>query len=347
MSLDLPAQTRARHTAVSQQSQGPKASGTGSSPGLASCAPPEDSSRRKRSHNPDDPQPAKPHPDVDPSSDLFAVLSQLPGVGLERSCCVRSCSGLGRSWATGNDCDCCSTPWTRSRRIWIWTGGHFGDLTTRPRPGEGTPTTPTATRPSSTSPSAGRSRMARRSSWSAYGRCRLLVAAGGQETLVPDRRHPAARGTSAVDAALPDRRHKRQDGASWHETDAADCLLGAASGAQLLVLGRHTGAHHLGGFAFGSTSRKVLHHARVPVAVVPTASVLHEEEAFDEGARSSESVRSRPPPPSHPDTPGRERLRRACWPPCPGRPHRLPPAVAGLGRGTRPDTGHSRGMWCG
>lgn len=74
-----------------------------------------------------------------------------------------------------------------------------------------------------------------------------------------------------------------ETGIGRHDRDAADTLLDAAFGARLVVLGRHTGPHHLGGLAIGSTSRKVLHHARVPVAVVPTGFVVSEEEAFDEG----------------------------------------------------------------
>ncbi len=46
-----------------------------------------------------------------------------------------------------------------------------------------------------------------------------------------------------------------------------------AEGAQMLVLGRHTGRHHFGGFTLGSTARTVLHYARVPVAVVPAPTV--------------------------------------------------------------------------
>ncbi len=46
-------------------------------------------------------------------------------------------------------------------------------------------------------------------------------------------------------------------------------LLEAANDAQLIVLGRHTPPDHLGGFAFGSTSRGVLHYSTCPVAVIP------------------------------------------------------------------------------
>jgi nucleotide-binding universal stress UspA family protein len=52
-------------------------------------------------------------------------------------------------------------------------------------------------------------------------------------------------------------------------------LLGAATDAQLLVLGRHTGPQDLGGLGPGSTPRKVLHHAPNPVAVVPQAFLSH------------------------------------------------------------------------
>ncbi|MDX6302552.1 MAG: hypothetical protein QOF53_3766 [Nocardioidaceae bacterium] len=52
-------------------------------------------------------------------------------------------------------------------------------------------------------------------------------------------------------------------------------LLGAATDAQLLVVGRHLGPHDLGGLGPGSTPRKVLHHAPCPVAVVPQAFPSH------------------------------------------------------------------------
>jgi len=55
--------------------------------------------------------------------------------------------------------------------------------------------------------------------------------------------------------------------------------VGAAVGAQMLVLGRHTGRHHFGGFTIGSTARAVLHYARVPVAVVPAPVVTEETRA--------------------------------------------------------------------
>jgi nucleotide-binding universal stress UspA family protein len=73
-----------------------------------------------------------------------------------------------------------------------------------------------------------------------------------------------------------------ETGSGWHDKDPADTLLDAVPGAQLVVLGRHTGPHHLGGLAFGSTSRKVLHQACVPVAVVP-ATAVPQAESFDEG----------------------------------------------------------------
>ncbi|WP_426244421.1 universal stress protein [Nocardioides sp. LHG3406-4] len=52
----------------------------------------------------------------------------------------------------------------------------------------------------------------------------------------------------------------------------ATVLLELAEDAQLLVVGRHDDGR-LGGFAFGSVTRSVLHHAEVPVAVVPSASL--------------------------------------------------------------------------
>ena len=49
----------------------------------------------------------------------------------------------------------------------------------------------------------------------------------------------------------------------------AMAVLDAAEKAQLVVLGRHV-SHRLGGFAFGSVTRAVLHYAECPVLVVPT-----------------------------------------------------------------------------
>jgi nucleotide-binding universal stress UspA family protein len=49
----------------------------------------------------------------------------------------------------------------------------------------------------------------------------------------------------------------------------AMAVLDAADRAQLLVLGRHTDGK-LGGFAFGSVTRAVLHYSKCPVMVVPT-----------------------------------------------------------------------------
>lgn len=51
-----------------------------------------------------------------------------------------------------------------------------------------------------------------------------------------------------------------------------DALTDAGQVAQLVVVGRHTrGAGHLGP-RLGSTARGALHHALVPVAVVPVPS---------------------------------------------------------------------------
>ena len=49
----------------------------------------------------------------------------------------------------------------------------------------------------------------------------------------------------------------------------AMAVLDAAEHAQLVVLGRHTDGK-LGGFAFGSVTRAVLHYSECPVMVVPT-----------------------------------------------------------------------------
>ena len=51
--------------------------------------------------------------------------------------------------------------------------------------------------------------------------------------------------------------------------DPGRALLDASSDAQMVVLGRFAGVHHLVGFSGFSTCRKVLHHARCPVSVVP------------------------------------------------------------------------------
>jgi nucleotide-binding universal stress UspA family protein len=60
--------------------------------------------------------------------------------------------------------------------------------------------------------------------------------------------------------------------AESHALSAAVALLGYTAGAQLLVLGRRTGSQHPGGLSLGSTTRRVLHHATCPVAVVPPAT---------------------------------------------------------------------------
>ena len=51
---------------------------------------------------------------------------------------------------------------------------------------------------------------------------------------------------------------------------AAMSLVDEGEKAQLVVVGRHTGPHHVGGFALGSTTRALLHYANFPVGVVPT-----------------------------------------------------------------------------
>jgi nucleotide-binding universal stress UspA family protein len=56
-------------------------------------------------------------------------------------------------------------------------------------------------------------------------------------------------------------------GIESHPLAPSVALLGAATNAQLLVLGRHTTSRHVGGL--GSTTRQSLHHARCPVVVVP------------------------------------------------------------------------------
>ncbi len=56
------------------------------------------------------------------------------------------------------------------------------------------------------------------------------------------------------------------------DANAGMAILDAAAVAQLVVLGRHTGPRHLGGFHLGSTTRAVLHYAECPVAVIPAPS---------------------------------------------------------------------------
>lgn len=50
----------------------------------------------------------------------------------------------------------------------------------------------------------------------------------------------------------------------------AGALLDVAKGAQLVIVGRRSGAHHVGGFGVGSVTRAVLHYAPCPVMVVPS-----------------------------------------------------------------------------
>lgn len=57
--------------------------------------------------------------------------------------------------------------------------------------------------------------------------------------------------------------------AVYSHSHPAMAVLDAAEQAQLVVLGRHTDGR-LGGFAFGSVTRAVLHYAECPVMVVPT-----------------------------------------------------------------------------
>jgi nucleotide-binding universal stress UspA family protein len=66
------------------------------------------------------------------------------------------------------------------------------------------------------------------------------------------------------------------------DANALMAILDAAAIAQLVVLGRHTGPRHLGGFHIGSTTRSVLHHAQCPVAVIPTSAPYVDEEAADD-----------------------------------------------------------------
>lgn len=70
-----------------------------------------------------------------------------------------------------------------------------------------------------------------------------------------------------------------------HPVTPTVSLLGAATDAQLLIVGRHA-ATHPHGPALGSTTRKLLHHASCPVMVTPrkAGSGLEQESlVFDEG----------------------------------------------------------------
>ena len=70
-----------------------------------------------------------------------------------------------------------------------------------------------------------------------------------------------------------------------HVAQPASALLDAVDTAQMLVVGRHTGRRHFGGFSLGSTARAVLHYARVPIAVVPAPSVTELDEAEAQALR--------------------------------------------------------------
>jgi nucleotide-binding universal stress UspA family protein len=74
--------------------------------------------------------------------------------------------------------------------------------------------------------------------------------------------------------------------APWHEkypdvtvelvtqhAHPAMALLELSEHVQMIVLGRHTAPRRMGGFAFGSVARAVLHYATRPVAVVPETAV--------------------------------------------------------------------------
>ena len=78
------------------------------------------------------------------------------------------------------------------------------------------------------------------------------------EALLADRLRPWTERHSGVDVACY---------APPKEPSAA--LLEDARDAQLVVLGRFEGVHHLGGFSGFSTCRRVLHHAVCPVVIVP------------------------------------------------------------------------------
>ncbi len=82
------------------------------------------------------------------------------------------------------------------------------------------------------------------------------------------KKHSLARLTHAVAEIQSDFAGVHVEFAPRHGHPAT-VLLDVAGSAQLLVLGRHDDGR-LGGFPYGSVTRNVLHHACVPVAVVPS-----------------------------------------------------------------------------
>lgn len=99
-----------------------------------------------------------------------------------------------------------------------------------------------------------------------------LDAQPAVDGVVGDLHEWAAASLRAVRAAVADAtaRHPGVDADVEQVADvAALALLNAAEDAQLLVLGRSTHSERLGGFAFGSVGRAVLHYSETPVAIVP------------------------------------------------------------------------------
>jgi nucleotide-binding universal stress UspA family protein len=77
----------------------------------------------------------------------------------------------------------------------------------------------------------------------------------------------------AVEAMLEPWADKYPDvqvGAAERSGRRAEELLAASQRSQLLVLGRHTSGRSPVGLGVGSVTRAILHHAKLPVAVVPT-----------------------------------------------------------------------------
>jgi nucleotide-binding universal stress UspA family protein len=99
---------------------------------------------------------------------------------------------------------------------------------------------------------------------------RVQVFTKEAESALAERLEPWTRRFPAVDLAC-----------QAPAVDPGRALLDASSDARMVVLGRFAGVHHLMGFSGFSTCRKVLHHARCPVSVVPEVTAP-DAEAFDE-----------------------------------------------------------------
>jgi len=91
-----------------------------------------------------------------------------------------------------------------------------------------------------------------------------------QTTVVDDRKQAERLVLEELTNAVSDLRDPNgtRTKAETHEGDPGRVLVGTASAARLLVVGR-SGHRGLAGAMLGSTVRYVLHHAQVPVMVLP------------------------------------------------------------------------------